>query len=115
MDSLFPQIEYTQANGGRPILLFSNFVVATAFTLFFVLLGWRWSTRSGNTPSSIKKRLVLYGIALALGEIYLIFLFANLNWPRLLLFAAIVSWGVLLGGGVWYRAHGRRGLDVLGK
>ena len=95
--------------------MFSNFVVATTFTLFFVLLGWRWSTRSGNTPSSIKKRLVLYGIALVLGEIYLIFLFANLKWPRLLLFAAIVSWGVLLGGGVWYRDHGRRGLDVLGK
>ena len=63
MDSLFPQIEYTQANGGRHILLFSNFVVATAFTLFFMLLGWRWSTRSGNTPGFIKKRLVLYGIA----------------------------------------------------
>ena len=68
-----------------------------------------------DTPGFIRKRLVLYGIALVLGEIYLIFLFANLKWPRLLLFAAIVSWGVLLGGGVWYRAHGRRGLDVLGK
>ena len=95
--------------------MFSSFVVATAFTLFFVLLGWRWSTRSGNTQSSVKKRLVLYGIALVLGEIYLIFLFANLKWPRLPLIAAIVSWGVLLGGGVWYRAHGRRGLDVPGK
>ena len=91
--------------------MFSNVVVATAFTLFFMLLGWRWSTRSGSTPSSVKKRLVLYGIALVLGEIYLVFLFANLKWPRLLLFAAIVSWGVLLGGGVWYRAHGRRGVE----
>ena len=96
--------------------MFSNFVVATAFTLFFVLLGWRWSTRNGNTPSSLKKRLFLYGIALALGEVYLIFLFADLKWPRLLLFAAIVSWGVLLGSGVWYGAHGRRGqLDSGGK
>lgn len=96
--------------------MFINFVVATAFTLFFVLLGSRWRAHSRVAPGARKKILLLYGIALALGELYLIFLFADLKWPRMLLFAAIVSWGVLLGGGVWYRERGRRGRqDVLDK
>ena len=96
--------------------MLSNFVVAATFTLFFLLLGWRWGARTGVAFSFMKKRLLLYGIALVLGEIYLIYWFADLRWPRVLLFAAIVSWGVLLSGGVWYRAQGTRGeIDVHGK
>ena len=96
--------------------MLSNFVVAAAFTLFFLIFGWRWSRRSGIAPGFMKKRLPLYGIALVLGEVYLIYWFSDLKLPRLLLFAAIVSWGVLLGGGVWYRTQGRGGhIDVLEK
>lgn len=87
--------------------MLSNFVVAATFTLFFLILGWRWGARTGVAFSFMKKRLLLYGIAFVLGEVYLIYWFADLRWPRLPLFAAIVSWGALLGSGVWYRA--RRG------
>jgi hypothetical protein len=47
-------------------------------------------------------RLIVYGLAFILGESYLIVLFADLKWPRTLLFLAIMSWGVLLGSGVHY-------------
>jgi hypothetical protein len=53
-------------------------------------------------------RLVVYGIIFVLGEAYLMVLFADLKWPRTLLFLAIASWGVLLSPGPWNR-HYRKG------
>ena len=58
---------------------------------------------------SMKRRLLLYRISLVLGEAYLMVLFADLRWPRVLLVVAIASWAVLLGGGLWYRSQGRKG------
>ena len=80
--------------------MLSNFAFAAAVAVFFLLVGWRWSASQGIAPPAMARRLFFYGINLVLGELYLVYLFAGQKWPRLLLFAAIVSWGVLLGGGV---------------
>jgi hypothetical protein len=44
-----------------------------------------------------------------LGEAYLMVLFADLKWPRVLLVVAIASWAVLLEGELWHRSQGRFG------
>jgi hypothetical protein len=66
-------------------------------------------SRRGLALKSLKLRLALYGVGFVAGEVYLMVLFADLKWPRILLFIAIASWGVLLGAGAWYRDHRGRG------
>jgi hypothetical protein len=56
-----------------------------------------------------KRRVLVYGFIFALGEGYLMVLFADLKWPRTLLFLSIASWGVLLDSGAWYRHQRRKG------
>lgn len=89
----------------------SNLILASGFALIFLLLTWLRGrkTRRGSALKSLKLRLVLYGFGFVAGEVYLMVLFADLKWPRILLFFAIASWGVLLGAGAWYRDHRRRG------
>jgi len=58
---------------------------------------------------SFKIRLLVYGFVFVLGEGYLIVIFADLKWPRTLLFLAIASWGVLLSSGRWNRQRRRAG------
>jgi hypothetical protein len=76
-------------------------MVACGVALLFLYLSW---LRGCTTI-----RLVVYGSVLVLGEGYLIVLFADLKWPRALLYLVIVSWGMLLGSGVWYRQQRQRG------
>jgi hypothetical protein len=92
--------------------LLSNLVVAGGFALIFLLLSWlrHRTPTAGMAIKSFKIRLLVYGFVFVLGEGYLIVIFADLKWPKILLFLAIASWGVLLGSGVWYR-HQRRAGD----
>ena len=91
--------------------MLSNLIVASGFALIFLLLFWlRGSTTSDWLAiKSFKVRLLLYGLAFVLGEGYLMVLFADLKWPRILLFLAIASWGVLLSPGPWNRRLQRKG------
>jgi len=95
--------------------LLINLIVGGAFALIFLLLTWLRGRRSrrGLALKSLRLRLVLYGVGFVAGEVYLMVLFADLNWPRIFLFVAIASWGVLLGAGAWYRDHRRRGESYL--
>lgn len=92
-----------------------NLIVGGAFALLFLLLTWLRGRKSrrGLALKSLKLRLALYGVGFVAGEVYLMVLFADLKWPRILLFLAIASWGVLLGAGAWYRDHRRRGESYL--
>ena len=92
-----------------------NLIVGGAFALIFLLLTWLRGRKSrrGLALKSLKLRLVLYGVGFVAGEVYLMVLFADLKWPRILLFVAIASWGVLLGAGAWYRDHRRHGESYL--
>ena len=92
-----------------------NLIVGGAFALIFLLLTWLRGRRSrrGLALKSLRLRLVLYGVGFVAGEVYLMALFADLNLPRIFLFVAIASWGVLLGAGAWYRDHRRRGESYL--
>lgn len=92
-----------------------NVIGGGAFALLFLLLTWLRGRKSrrGLALKSIKLRLVLYGVGFVAGEVYLMVLFADLKWPRSLLFLSIASWGVLLGAGAWYRDHRRRGESYL--
>ena len=74
----------------------------------FMLLIWSRSSRTNRGPihRSLSRRTILTlgcGIIFVAGEVYLSALSADLRWPRVWLFLAEVSWGVLLGSGVWYR------------
>jgi hypothetical protein len=75
--------------------LLSNLMVAIGFALIFLLLSWlRGRTTGGGLAlNSFKIRLLVYGFVFLLGEGYLMVLFADLKWPRTLLFLAIASWG----------------------
>lgn len=92
-----------------------NFIVGSSLALIFLLLTWLRGRKSrrGLALKSLRLRLVLYGVGFVAGEVYLMVLFADLKWPRILLFAAIASWGVLLGAGAWYRDRRRRGETFL--
>ena len=85
--------------------MLSNLIVAAGFALLFLVLSWLRgrSTSGGLVIKSVSVRLLVYSLAFVIGEGYLIFLFADLKWPRTLLYLAMASWGVLLGSGVWYR------------
>ena len=87
-----------------------NLIVAGGFALLFLYLCWLRSrgTSGELVIESFWLRLIVYESAFVLGESYLIVLFADLKWPRTLLFLAIASWGVLLGSGVWHRDHRRK-------
>ena len=78
--------------------MIANLMIACGLAaLFVVLAGWRWRGSSGKGwLHSLAIKLILFAIAFVLGEIYLIVLFADLNWPRFLAFVAISAWGVLL-------------------
>jgi hypothetical protein len=91
---------------GRILL---NYLIASAFALIFLLLYWiRGRKTSGWLPlNSFKTRLLVYGVVFVLGEAYLMVVFADLKWPRPLLFLAIASWGVLLSPGPWNRQYTR--------
>jgi hypothetical protein len=85
-----------------------NLAVSVVLAVAFVLLAWFRSDRTNRGPArrSVGGRLLLtrgYGIVFVAGEVYLIALITDLRLPRVLLFLAEVSWGVLLGSGVWYR------------
>jgi hypothetical protein len=93
--------------------LLSNLILGGGCALIFLLPTWLRGrkTQRGLALKSLKLRLVLYGLGFVAGEVYLMVLFADLKWPRSLLFVAITSWGVLLGAGAWYRDHRRRGVS----
>ncbi len=87
-------------------------MVGGGFALIFLLVFWlrHRMTTAGMAIKSFKISLLVYGFVFVLSEAYLMVLFADLKWPRILLFLAIASWGVLLGSGMWYR-HQRRARD----
>ena len=91
--------------------MLSNLIVVTGFALIFLLLYWLRGRTTSDALSiqSFKVRLPLYGLAFVLGEAYLMVLFADLKWPRIWLFLAIASWGVLLSPGPWNRSPRRKG------
>jgi hypothetical protein len=70
-------------------------MVAGGFALIFLLLSWlrHRTPTSGMAIKSFKIRLLVYGFVFVLGEGYLIVIFADLKWPKILLFLAIASWG----------------------
>lgn len=86
----------------------SNIILGGGIALLFLVLGWLRGSRNsaGFGFRSMTIRLLVYGLGLVVGEAYLMVLFADLKWPRVLLFLAITSWGVLLGAGVWHRRLG---------
>ena len=88
-------------------ILSNNLIVASGFALIFLFVYWvRGRRTSGWLPlNSFKTRLLVHGLIFVLGEAYLMILFADLKWPRTLLFLAIASWGVLLSPGPWNRHY----------
>jgi len=94
--------------------LLGNVYLHYAFDLW--VQHWRKHRATGEVivvryaDKSLKISLLVYGFVFVLGEAYLMVLFADLKWPRILVFLAIASWGVLLGSGMWYR-HQRRARD----
>jgi len=102
----------------RVVFVPGNLILGSSVALLFLILGWLGLRKAGSETAMrpMKRRLLLYGISLLLGEAYLMVLFADLRWPPVLLVVAMASWAVLLGGGLWYRSQGRKGgLDVVGK
>ncbi len=78
--------------------MIANLVIAGGLAvLFLVLAGRRWRAAAGKGwLHSLALKLLLFAVAFVVGEIYLIVLFADLKWPRLLAFVAVTGWGVLL-------------------
>ena len=87
--------------------MLNNLIIAGCLALLFLLLYWiRGRNRSGWLPLRLfKVRVLAYGFLFVLGEVYLMVLFADLRWPRPLLFLTIASWGVLLSPGRWNRHY----------
>jgi hypothetical protein len=83
----------------------SDVLVATSLALIFLLLAWLWgrATSAGKPLNPFKRRLLFYGFAFVLGMGYIMTFFADLRWPRTLLFPALACWGVLLGSVAWIR------------
>ena len=87
--------------------MLNNLIIAGCLALLFLLLYWiRGRNRSGWLPLRLfKVRVLAYAFLFVLGEVYLMVLFADLRWPRPLLFLTIASWGVLLSSGPWNRHY----------
>lgn len=86
----------------------SNIAISVTLALAFLILAWFRSDRTnrGDVRRSPGRRTLLalgYGIVFVAGEVYLIALITDLRLPRVLLFLAEASWGILLGSGLWYR------------
>jgi hypothetical protein len=82
-----------------------NLVVGSGFALLFLLFFWFRSRtfKDRLAMRSFGLKLFLYGALFVIGEGYLMVLFADLKWPRIVLYLAIASWGVLLSPGPWSR------------
>ena len=85
--------------------LLTDFFVATGLAMIFLLLTWLWgrATSAGKPLNQFKSRLLVFSLLFALGMGYIMALFANVRWPRALLFPSIACWGALLGLVAWSR------------
>jgi hypothetical protein len=72
----------------------SNAVTCGGLAILFLMVAWH-----RGRAAAIGRRLLwllLFGAAFVLGEVYLMVLVADLKWPRVVAYLAIVSWGALL-------------------
>jgi len=83
----------------------TDFLVATGLALLFLLLSWFYGrVLSGGHPlNSVKRKILTYGFAFALGMVYLMLLLSDLQWPKELLFPMIGVWGGIVGLLAWWR------------
>ena len=90
--------------------MLTDFFVATGLALIFLLLSWSWgrATSAGKQLNPFKKTLLVYSFLFALEMGYIMALFANVKWPRALLFPSIACWGGLLGLVAWSRKWRRK-------
>jgi hypothetical protein len=89
----------------KNLLMPQSLITGGSFAVIFLLFSWHRSRTFKNwwAMKSLGLNLFFYGLLFVALESYLMILFADLKWPRILLYICIGSFGVLLSPGPWSR------------